>query len=128
MAARPVPDHASGPREIGFMAESDIVAMLQRDHARMRKAGGELAEAALRVIHDYDGLHRLSLAVAAWSTAIANEGDRPHRISQAELDGLLVHDIERGLSLRACAKRHGVGIGRVRGATIRARQALEAKG
>jgi hypothetical protein len=54
------------------------VQMMARDHARMRLAGGRLAEAALRVIHDYDGLHRLSLAVAEWAEAIAAEGDRPH--------------------------------------------------
>jgi hypothetical protein len=61
--------------------ERDMLAMAIRDHKRMREAGCKLAEAALRVIRTYDGLHRLSLAVADWSAAIAAEGDRPHRDS-----------------------------------------------
>jgi hypothetical protein len=52
--------------------------MLIRDHKRMREAGCALAEAALRVIREYDGTHRLALAVAKWAEAIAAEGDRPH--------------------------------------------------
>jgi len=58
-----------------------MVEMMARDQAKMRKAGGQLAEAAIRVIHDYDGLHRLSLAVAAWAECIASEGDRDARHS-----------------------------------------------
>lgn len=46
------------------------------DCARMRKAGGKMAEAALYVVHEYDGTHRLALAVADWSKAVANEGYR----------------------------------------------------
>jgi hypothetical protein len=52
--------------------------MMARDHKRMRDAGCKLAEASLRVIRTYDGLHRLSLAVREWADAIASEGDRPH--------------------------------------------------
>ncbi len=62
----------------GREVEAGMLAMMQRDNARMRQAGTSLAEAALRVIRDYDGLHRLSLAVAEWAQAIAAEGDRPH--------------------------------------------------
>jgi molybdenum-dependent DNA-binding transcriptional regulator ModE len=50
--------------------------MLIEDNRRMRAAGTALAEAALRVVREYDGVHRLALAVAAWSTAVANEGGR----------------------------------------------------
>lgn len=50
--------------------------MMARDHKRMRNAGTKLAEAALYTVREYDGLHRLSLAVSDWATAIANEGDR----------------------------------------------------
>lgn len=53
-----------------------MVEMLSADHARMRIAGLALAEAALHVIREHDGLHRLSLAVAGWATAVANEGGR----------------------------------------------------
>lgn len=42
----------------------------------MRKAGCDLAAAALYTIGEFDGLHRLSLAVAEWSKAIGNEGGR----------------------------------------------------
>ena len=66
----------------GRDAEQGCIAMLTRDHVRMRKAGTALAEAALYVIREHDGLHRLSLAVAAWATAVANEGDRPHLLNQ----------------------------------------------
>lgn len=72
MSAGTLPELAPADPEVG------AVEMMSRDNARMRLAGGRLAEAAIRVIHDYDGLHRLSLAVAAWSEAIAAEGDRPH--------------------------------------------------
>lgn len=49
---------------------------LIRDNAAMRRAGCELAEAALNVIREYDGTHRLALAAAAWMQTIANEGGR----------------------------------------------------
>lgn len=70
--------------EVAAEAEitAGLVEMLTRDHRRMRVAGTALAEAALYTIREHDGLHRLSLAVAAWAKAIADEGDRPHLISQ----------------------------------------------
>lgn len=58
--------------------DAELNAMLTRDNKRMRAAGCRLAQAAMQVIEEYDGLHRLSLAVAEWSEAIAAEGDRPH--------------------------------------------------
>lgn len=60
----------------------EIVKMMADDNARMRKAGCALAEAALRVISEYDGVHRLSLAVAEWSTAVANEGHRERKFAR----------------------------------------------
>lgn len=51
---------------------------LARDNRALRAAGGKLAEAALYVVHNYDGLHRLSLAVSEWSQTVADEGGRPH--------------------------------------------------
>jgi hypothetical protein len=50
--------------------------MLMADHARMRKAGCAIAEAAMYVVREHDGLHRLSLATAEWAKAIADEGGR----------------------------------------------------
>lgn len=46
------------------------------DLARLRRAGGELAEAALRVVNTYDGTHRLALAISEWMQVIGNEGGR----------------------------------------------------
>jgi hypothetical protein len=46
------------------------------EHENLREAGCNLAEAAIRVIRDYDGTHRLSIAVAKWMAAISNEGGR----------------------------------------------------
>lgn len=48
------------------------------DLGKYREAGCKLAEAAMRVIRTYDGVHRLSEAVAEWNRTIANEGGRPH--------------------------------------------------
>lgn len=59
------------------MSEDCACAMLARDNARLKKAGGQLAIAAARVIHEYDGLHRMGLALADWHQAVADEGDRP---------------------------------------------------
>lgn len=58
--------------------EREFADMLTRDNARMRSAGNKLAEAALHVANEYDGVHRLMLAVSEWAKAIADEGDRPH--------------------------------------------------
>lgn len=49
---------------------------LIEDNRRMREVGSNLAIAAMRVIRDYDGVHRLALAVSEWNKAIANEGGR----------------------------------------------------
>jgi len=61
------------------VVEQGQVEMLARDARKMREAGGALAVAAVQVIHEYDGLHRLSLAVAQWQKVIASEGDRDVR-------------------------------------------------
>lgn len=49
---------------------------LAEENGKLRKAGCKLAEAAIRVASEYDGAHRLMLAVAEWSMAVANEGGR----------------------------------------------------
>lgn len=74
------------PRRAGMISKdppdaypmNGMIEMLSADNARMRTAGGELAEAASRVVHTHDGCHRLSLAIAKWYQAIASEGGRPH--------------------------------------------------
>lgn len=57
-------------------ATQDQIGILSCDNHRMRKFGTLLAEAALYVIREYDGTHRLSLAVSAWAKAIGDEGGR----------------------------------------------------
>jgi hypothetical protein len=65
--------------ETGIAADNilaDQIRALSSDNSAMRKAGCNLAAAALYTIGEFDGLHRLSLAVAEWSKAIGNEGGR----------------------------------------------------
>ncbi len=64
------------PLEGTDLVQRQIVEALQADNTALKKAGSELAAAALRVVSDYDGLHRLMLATAAWAKAIADEGGR----------------------------------------------------
>jgi len=49
---------------------------------RFRKAGNKLAEAANRVISEWDGHHRLCIAVSEWYEEIANE--RSHKIVETD--------------------------------------------
>jgi uncharacterized Zn finger protein (UPF0148 family) len=57
------------------MLESEIID-LQDDYNRLREAGFELAEAALYVAKNYDGVHRLLLAASNFTFVVANEGSR----------------------------------------------------
>ena len=59
--------------------ERELIEMLMMDNKRLRSAGCKLAEAALRVATEYDGIHRLMLATADWSKAVADEGGRGNR-------------------------------------------------
>ena len=62
------------------MADNDeeikMIGQLSKENAALRKAGGFLAERAMYTVTEFDGLHRLSLAIANWATTIANEGNR----------------------------------------------------
>jgi hypothetical protein len=58
------------------LIQRQAIEALQADNTALKKAGSDLAAAALRVVSDYDGLHRLMLATAAWAKAIADEGGR----------------------------------------------------
>ena len=49
---------------------------LAAENAELRRAGCKLAEAALQVAREYDGVHRLMLAVSEWAKAVADEGGR----------------------------------------------------
>lgn len=64
--------------------EVSVDQALVADNARLRLAGGRMAEAALRVVHHYDGTHRLALAVAGWCEAVAAEGGRPHPVENGQ--------------------------------------------
>lgn len=78
------PDAASS-----IPSEKLLVEMLCEDNRRMRIAGCKLAEAALHVIYEYDGLHRLSIAVAAWAEAVAGEGGREKRYASEKRQSVL---------------------------------------
>ncbi len=56
--------------------ELKMIEQLSKENARLRKAGGFLAQRAMYTVTEYDGLHRLSLAIAKWATVVANEGER----------------------------------------------------
>jgi len=47
---------------------------LAAENVALRKAGCKLAEAALYVAREYDGVHRLMLAVAEWAKADVGGG------------------------------------------------------
>ena len=56
--------------------ELALIKMLIDDNNRLRNAGCKLAEAALVVATEYDGVHRLMLATSEWAKAVADEGGR----------------------------------------------------
>lgn len=66
----------SDPTEPHDPHDGQMLEMLLADNRRLREAGCKLAEAALRMIREYDGTHRLALAVAEWAKAVADEGGR----------------------------------------------------
>jgi hypothetical protein len=55
---------------------SELDKFLLRDNQALRKAGCNLAEAGMHVVDEFDGVHRLSLAISEWAKVIANEGGR----------------------------------------------------
>lgn len=57
-------------------ADNEIIEMLSQENLRLRKAGSNLCQAALHVVSEYDGLHRLALAVSEFSKALADEHGR----------------------------------------------------
>lgn len=56
--------------------ELQMIEQLSKENSELKKAGGFLAERAIYTVTEFDGLHRLSLAVANWATTIANAGGR----------------------------------------------------
>lgn len=58
--------------------QAKIIQQLIKENKKLKKAGGLLAERAIYTVHEFDGLHRLSLAVANWSLTVANEFGRKH--------------------------------------------------
>lgn len=54
---------------------------LSEELNKIIEAGNKLAEAAHKVQSDYDGIHRLRLALAEWYKIRANEFDRDSRFS-----------------------------------------------
>ena len=60
-------------------AMSKETEFLHTHCSKLRESGSNLAEAAIRVIRDYDGTHRLALAVAYWMQTIADENGRNNK-------------------------------------------------
>lgn len=54
----------------------DPVPQLSADYQSLKDAGNAMAAASFRVATEYDGCHRLMLAVSDWARAVANEGGR----------------------------------------------------
>lgn len=60
----------------GGVGMVDPTEFLSEENAKLCKAGNDLAIAAIRVVRDYDGLHRLMLEVSNWAKVVADEGRR----------------------------------------------------
>lgn len=73
------PDIKAAEERGAMQAQIAPNEMLMADNRRMRAAGLKLAEAAMHVVREFDGTHRLSLAAAEWAKAIADEGGRGER-------------------------------------------------
>lgn len=56
--------------------ELKMIEQLSKENQALKRAGGHLAQRAMYTVTNYDGLHRLSLAIAKWATVLANEGGR----------------------------------------------------
>jgi len=54
----------------------ELTDILNEDNKNILEAGHGLAKAVARVVEEYDGVHRLSLALSKWYLVIANRGDR----------------------------------------------------
>jgi hypothetical protein len=60
-------------------AEVSELEFLVNENNALRRAGWDLAEAALYVAREHDGVHRLLLAVSQWTRTLADEGGRGQR-------------------------------------------------
>jgi hypothetical protein len=56
------------------------------DNKRLKDAGNKLAQAAAYTATNYDGCHRLLLAVGEWYRAQADEGNRGTAATQTNND------------------------------------------
>ena len=75
----------SGSESAAPPCSPSVEEFLAAENRELRIAGCKLAEAALRVARDYDGVHRLLLAVSEWSLAVANEGGRGKANAESEV-------------------------------------------
>ena len=56
--------------------ELQMIKRLSIENDKLKKAGSKLAQRALYTITNYDGLHRLALAVSKFSKVLGNENGR----------------------------------------------------
>lgn len=65
--------------ELNGLLADGATDFLAKENKSLRDAGFDLANAAIAVARNYDGVHRLLLAVSDWFRAVANEGGRGDR-------------------------------------------------
>lgn len=70
--------------------EKSSESFLAEQNRKLKESGGNLAEAAMRVARDYDGVHRLLLAVSEWTKTLANEGGRGEFSKEGNEDNVAV--------------------------------------
>jgi hypothetical protein len=73
------PDIKAAEERGAMQAQIAPNKILIDDNRRMRAAGLKLSEAAIYVVREFDGTHRLALAAAEWIKVIGDEGDRGER-------------------------------------------------
>lgn len=86
MNLRRVSNGGNSGLNIKVIEDGDLIRMLSEENKRLRKAGSDLSIAALIVATEYDGVHRLMLAVSSWAKALADEHGRGDTV-EGEDDG-----------------------------------------
>ena len=71
------------------------IKILSEENRRLREAGAQMAVAALRVATEYDGIHRLMLAVSVWAKAMADENGRGEAPELKSETARLLYEVAR---------------------------------
>lgn len=68
-------------KSVSIPLGAEVSVNFEEETYKIIIAGNKLAEAAHKVQSDYDGIHRLRLALAEWYRTRANEFNRDNKIS-----------------------------------------------